>query len=112
MRVNNYQSGSIDQSNETQGTQKSDRARKLEEARKKANTSELANTNGDVKTDVSIEAKEHAKAFEVAKSAADVREAKIAELKRRIANKEYNVKPEDVADKLVDEHINTSSKLY
>ena len=35
------------------------------------------------------------------------REAKIQELKERIARKEYNVKPDDVAERLIKEHRDT-----
>jgi len=55
--------------------------------------------------DISPRAHEFARAKELAAGAPDVREAKIAELKRRIASKEYNVKPESVADRMVHEHM-------
>lgn len=57
--------------------------------------------------EISGRAKEMAKAKEIANEAGDVREAKIAALKQRIANKEYNVKPEAIAERIVDEHLAT-----
>jgi negative regulator of flagellin synthesis FlgM len=61
--------------------------------------------NADVKADISSRSKEFANAKAVANSAPDVRADKIAELKRRIADKSYKVDSAAVADKLVDEHL-------
>jgi len=57
---------------------------------------------------ISSRAHEMVEAKKIASDASDIREQKIAELKRRIANKEYNVKPSDIADRMVDEHLQTS----
>ncbi len=59
------------------------------------------------KASFSERAKDMAKAQSLATQAEDIREAKIAELKRRIANNEYNVKPDAVADRMVEEHLQT-----
>lgn len=64
-----------------------------------------AASSGAVNSEISTRAKDMARAKEVASGAPDVREEKIAELKKRIANKEYNVKPEAIADRMVDEHM-------
>ncbi|MCM2322874.1 MAG: flagellar biosynthesis anti-sigma factor FlgM [Oligoflexia bacterium] len=64
-----------------------------------------AAAQGAAKTEISSRAKELAKAKEVATSAPDVREEKIAALKAKIAAGKYNVNPEAVADRMVDEHL-------
>lgn len=64
---------------------------------------------GSYNTDISDKAKEMSLARKVAEGTDDVREAKIAELKRRIANKEYNVKSDAIADKMISEHLQTPS---
>lgn len=91
-------------STETSQTKKS-------EAPSKSNSAESSRAPvkteiaGSYNADISDKAKEMALAKKTAEGAADIREAKIAELKRRIANKEYNVKPDAVADKLVSDHL-------
>lgn len=88
---------------ETRGTQKASRNAKTGDAAAAGD----AAASGDVSSDISPRAREFSKAKEVAASAPEVREAKIAELKRRIANKEYNVKPDDVADRMIQDHLQT-----
>ncbi len=48
-----------------------------------------------------------ARAKQVAQDAPDVRESKIAEIKAKIQNKQYNVSAEAIADKLVDDHMSS-----
>ncbi len=60
------------------------------------------------KTEISSRAKDMGKAKRVAEDAPDVREAKVAELKRKIADKEYQVSAEAIADRMVDDHIATA----
>ncbi len=55
--------------------------------------------------EISTQAKDMAKAKSVAASAPEVREERIAELKRRIESGEYKVNAEAVADKMVDDHL-------
>ncbi|MBN21896.1 MAG: flagellar biosynthesis anti-sigma factor FlgM [Bdellovibrionaceae bacterium] len=104
MKVN--QNPQISKANETQShhTQRSQGIRKFNEASK---TSDVRANEADVKSDISLKAKEFATAKAVADSAPDVREAKIAELRERIRNKEYNVKPEDIAERMVRDHMDT-----
>ena len=64
---------------------------------------------GSYNAEISDKAKEMALARKTAEGAEDIRGAKIAELKRRIANKEYNVKNEAVAEKMLSEHLETPS---
>ena len=60
------------------------------------------------KPEISEKAKDAAKAKAIAAQAPDVREAKIAELKKRIAEGKYQVNPEALADRMVDEHLKTN----
>jgi flagellar biosynthesis anti-sigma factor FlgM len=66
--------------------------------------------NSDVKAEISGKSKEFATAKALANGAPDVRAEKIAELKRRIADKSYKVDTAAVADKLVDEHLRTPDR--
>jgi flagellar biosynthesis anti-sigma factor FlgM len=50
-----------------------------------------------------------ATAKNIASAAPDVREARIEELRKRIAAKQYDVKPEDIADKMLSEHLHSHS---
>lgn len=43
-------------------------------------------------------------AKQIAVNTPDVREERIAELRRRIAEKSYNVEPEAVAEKMIEAH--------
>jgi flagellar biosynthesis anti-sigma factor FlgM len=66
--------------------------------------------NLDVKSEISPKSKEFSKAKEVASQAPDIREDKVAELKKRIAEKSYQVDANAIADKLVDDHLRTISR--
>jgi len=68
---------------------------------------EAGHVLGSESAQISPGAREFLEAKGVAESAPDVREAKIAELRRRIENKEYNVKPEMIAERMVNEHLGT-----
>ena len=57
------------------------------------------------KPELSSKAKDMAKAKAVASEAPDLREEKIAELKRRIAEGKYDVSAAAVADRMVDDHF-------
>lgn len=54
---------------------------------------------------ISSKAKDMAKAKQAAIDTPDVREAKIQELKNRIQSGQYKVSAEQVADRLVDDHL-------
>jgi len=60
-----------------------------------------------VKSEISPKAKEFLQAKEVAAKAPDVREDRIAELKRQIASGSYQVNAQAIADKMVDEHVSS-----
>lgn len=59
------------------------------------------------KVSISNRARDVAKAKELASSAPDVNDAKVAELKAAIQNGTYKVDSKKVADKMVDEHLQT-----
>ena len=82
---------------ETQKTKKSDQAQGTTQVE-----SDGATTN------ISPRAREMLQANAAAKSAPDVREEKIAELKRRIAAGSYQVDTDKVADHMVDDHLKMS----
>jgi negative regulator of flagellin synthesis FlgM len=63
---------------------------------------------GDSRPEISSKARELSEAKAAATSAPDVREAKIAALKERIAAGKYNVDPKAVADRMVDEHLSSN----
>jgi negative regulator of flagellin synthesis FlgM len=63
--------------------------------------------SGDAKAEISAKGKEFAKAKAIANNAPDVREEKIAALKKRIAEGHYKVDADAIADRMVDEHLKT-----
>ncbi|MEK6704684.1 MAG: flagellar biosynthesis anti-sigma factor FlgM [Candidatus Poribacteria bacterium] len=71
----------------------------------KAAASGGVNYSDSVKADISTKGKEFAQAKAIASRAPDVREKKIAELKKRIEENKYNVDAKAVADRMVDEHL-------
>ena len=102
MRINPTNSSPV-QSSETSGAKKSEKIKsgpyegKVNEAVSKKTESASA--------EISSKAKDMAQAKQVASDSPDVREAKIAELREKIQNKKYNVSSEQIADRLVDDHI-------
>jgi negative regulator of flagellin synthesis FlgM len=99
--LNNVQSGETTESGRSRRTTRTD---------KSGETGRTDNAGGAdaASTQISGRAKEFAAAKQVAAEAPDVREAKIQELRERIARKEYNVKPEDVADRMIKEHMQSN----
>lgn len=58
-----------------------------------------------VKASISRKAREAARARELASRAPDVREERVAELKRRIAQGGYHVDADAIADRMLAEHL-------
>lgn len=114
MKVNPY----ANNAQGTQSAQSSNRAADSAKARRTRDVSDsqdvkkasdaAAGASGPATSDISVRAREMSLAKKVATDAPDVREERIAELKRRIANKEYNVAPEDIAERMVGEHMRGS----
>lgn len=104
MRVNQTGTNPA-QSAEVSGARKTDRSQEAQAAKKKG----APQADGTAATaNISSRAKDAAKAKAVASDAPDVREEKIAELRKRIASGSYQVDAGAVADRLVDEHIKTA----
>lgn len=55
--------------------------------------------------EISARAKELASAKHLAAQAPDTREDRIAELRKKIQDKSYEVKPDAIADKMIKEHL-------
>jgi negative regulator of flagellin synthesis FlgM len=105
MRVNssvnpNVQGAQTETAKKTEQTAKTDRARNIEKMAK-TQTSSAPSTSS---AEISSKAKDMAKAHAVASAAPDVREDRIAELKKRIASGEYRVDSDAVAEKMIGEH--------
>lgn len=92
---------------------KASRSEKAGQAKKSHSADGLKNSPGSdlngVHASISERAREMAEAKKIAGAAPDVREDKIAELKKRIASGEYKIDPGKIADRLVDEHLETAS---
>lgn len=61
---------------------------------------------GPTRVNLSQRARDIQRAKEVATSAPDIDEAKVAKFQKLIDEGKYNVSAEDIADKMVDEHLN------
>lgn len=104
MKVNTSVNSNI-QSTQTEGLKKAEKSAKTERA---SQIEKLAKEQGSVSpagAEISTRGKEMAKAAAVARATPDVREDRIAELKKRIAAGEYKVDAEAVADKMMNEHM-------
>ena len=104
MRVDNNQVNRAAQPEEGSSTRKTEKSRQSSQSTGASGSSAATESTS---AEISQKAREFAKAKAAASSAPDVRAEKIAELKRKIASGEYNVKPDAIADRLVDEHLST-----
>ncbi|OFZ78238.1 MAG: flagellar biosynthesis anti-sigma factor FlgM [Bdellovibrionales bacterium RIFOXYD1_FULL_53_11] len=104
MRVSQSTANNPAKSNEASGSRKTERASQAQGAKKTDKTGKSAGAS-DANTEISTKGREFAKAKAVAADAPDIREQKIAELKKRIAEGKYKIDEKAVADKMVDEHI-------
>jgi negative regulator of flagellin synthesis FlgM len=101
MRVTN-QPGSPASNAEIQNSKKTERSAQV---RKESAGAERAADKGGAQASISAKAKDFVQARSIASDAPDIREEKIAELKRRIASGGYKVDADEIADRMVDEHI-------
>ena len=110
MRVPNVANGSVTSNSPATSAPKTERASRAYSSKEseKSNSSQTKSTGESAQVDISAKAKDMSLAKKIASESPDVREDRVAELKRRIQNQEYNVKPEDIADRMVDEHIRTA----
>lgn len=94
------------QGKEVSGTKQSSKGAAAQEAKRSERGSDVEKTSHNgANTEISHKSKEFANAKAVASETADVREEKVAELKRRIADGSYAVDHEAIADRMVDEHL-------
>ena len=98
------------QNADSAAAKKSTKAEQAETRRNERSGNPQTTIPGSVNAEISSRGRELAQAKQVASGAPDVREQKIAELKRRIAEGSYNVSPEAVSNRLVDEHLSTSAR--
>lgn len=61
-----------------------------------------------VNTEISAKSRDFSRAKSIASNSPDVREDRVADLKKRIADGSYSVNPDAVADRMVDEHLRMS----
>jgi negative regulator of flagellin synthesis FlgM len=106
MRVTNNSVTGADLKAQTTATKKTDKA--SGNAAESAKTKPATVIEGDSRPEISSKARELSEAKAAASGAPDVREAKIAALKERIAAGKYNVDPKAVADRMVDEHLSSN----
>src|SRR4051812_28767976 len=103
MRVTNPNNSPI-QRPEVSGAKQTGKAGAAPEARKNERPAD-ADVAEAVSASISPRSREFAQAKAVATSAPDVREDKIAELRKRIAEKSYHVNSDAIADRMVDDHL-------
>lgn len=103
MRVNPGANQNI-QGTQTEGLKKTDQSAKTERARSIEQLSKSKESVSPAKAEISDKAKDFAKAHAVATATPDVREDRIAELKKRIAAGDYKVDTDKVAEKMMGEH--------
>jgi negative regulator of flagellin synthesis FlgM len=106
MRVSQSGNNQV-QSTETSGTRQATRTQAGTPAKKtdKPGTAATARDTGGAKSEISARGKEMARAKEVAAAAPDIREEKIAELRRRIAEGKYQTDPEAIAERMINDHV-------
>jgi negative regulator of flagellin synthesis FlgM len=100
------------QKNETSGTKQSGKAASAQEAKRtekgSAGETDKASRQSGARAEISSKGKEFAAAKAAASDTPDVREDKVADLKRRIAEGSYKIDTESVADRMVDDHLRMS----
>ena len=106
MRVSNDTSSNQVSSAQTPSTAAASKAKKTEKASSAAGAAAAAPAPSDESTaTISTRARDMAKAKAIAADTPDVRDDKVAELRKRISEGKYNVSPHDVANRMVDDHL-------
>lgn len=106
MKVNSATTQPI-QKKDVAGAAGAKRTDKGAEAAAASRAGTAAVDSGAAKPEISARAREFSQAKDVAAKAPDVREDRIAELKKKIASGNYQVNAQAIADKMVDEHMST-----
>ena len=104
MRINHTENSAVANS-EASGARRTEKTGHAAHAKKGEKVSSAEKGNESVNSDISTKAKDFAKARAVAADAPDVREEKVADLKRRIASGKYDVDVDAIAERLVEEHL-------
>jgi negative regulator of flagellin synthesis FlgM len=105
MKVTNNPTAGVDASTAALHSRRAEKSSGAES--KETKSAKRTEIEGDSRPEISGKARERATAKKVASETPDVREAKIAELKERIAAGHYKVDPKAVADRMVDEHLSS-----
>ena len=84
---------------------KAQRSEKAEAAAGQKETRVSSEARESARAEISTKAKEMSLAKKLAQSAPDIREEKVQTLKDQIAQGKYEVNPEAIADRMVDEHL-------
>jgi len=106
MKVNSATTQSI-QNKDVSGASSAKRTEKAGAAGDSQKAGATAADSSGAKSEISAKAKEFVQAREVAAKAPEVREDRIAELKKKIASGNYQVNAQAIADKMVDEHMSS-----
>jgi negative regulator of flagellin synthesis FlgM len=106
MKVNPATTQAV-QNKDVAGTSSAKRSEKAGSTSASSKASAKSAETSSAKTEISAKAREFSKAKEAASGAPDVREEKIAELKKRIASGNYQINAEAIANKMVDEHVSS-----
>ncbi len=101
-RVNQSPSQSV-QSSETSSAKRTDRSSAAGESHKAERGSAPATGEG-ARAEISARAREMSKVKDVAASTPDVREDRVADLKRRIQAGTYQVDSDAIADRMIQDH--------
>jgi negative regulator of flagellin synthesis FlgM len=107
MKVNPTGTNQVQDNNEVSKSKKASKTSAAQE-NERSGKAATSGSSSAVKSDISNKGKEFAKVKAAATGAPDVREQKIAELKKRIAEGKYKIDDNAIADKMVDEHLSTS----
>jgi negative regulator of flagellin synthesis FlgM len=103
MRVNPNVNPNI-QGTKTEGPKKTEQTAQPERARQIEQLAKTKDSSGPARAEISDKGKEFAKAHAAASAAPDVRESRIAELKKRIADGNYKIDSDKIADRMMSEH--------
>ncbi len=104
MKVNQAGNSSV-QSTETSAAKRTGKANANGAGKAAEKNPAAATSSESVNAKISTKGKEMVRAKAIATQTPDVREDKIAELKKRIAEGKYHVDSDAVADRLVDDHM-------
>lgn len=102
--VQNAESNATKKGNQTGGAQE---ARQSERAEGQDRTSGATRgaASGGAKAEISSKAKEYSQAKSIASKTPDVREDRVAELKKKISEGTYRIDEDAIADRMIDEHL-------